>query len=497
MNGINNLTILLLITFSLITIKSYIILPFQELNTKKDDFKDVEELLSELSYLKLYSNFYLGKVPTQIAFFYRNDIDFLAMIKDEEKYSLPFKNNYNVKNSDSLNLNSFDSFNQLNLNNNSFYPASETFHFLMTEGEISSIYKEKNFQNIDIDANKYKLFSNINFLLTTPEYPPIEKFLGVIGLSYPNLDYNKMNFINELKEKSIISSTIWSVDFPDLEEDTLKKGNIIIGELPHIYKPNYYKEENYFKAKAQQSKETYIGWDIKLESSYIHAGDLKQKQNSISTSCPYLQTISIEFGSYLMYAPKKLFSQLKLIYFDDLFDKRICDYKKIKTYDDKVIVVYCDKKKFEYKYKSKFPSIIFEVKEFGKLELNYKDVFTTKNDKIYFMIAFLSKGLENTIKMGQILLYKYKFTFDYDNKEIGYYQTNLKTQKVVQRIQRTFRKKIFLIFIIFLIIIGGLFYYYKKGYIGNKKIPTFNQVNKIPLNENEGETPGIELKNEI
>ena len=198
-----------------------------------------------------------------------------------------------------------------------------------------------------------------------------------------------------------------------------------------------------------------------------------------------------------MYAPKKLFSQLKLIYFDDLFDKRICDYKKIKTYDDKVIVVYCDKKKFEYKYKSKFPSIIFEVKEFGKLELNYKDVFITKNDKIYFMIAFLSKGLENTIKMGQILLYKYKFTFDYDNKEIGYYQTNLKTQKVVQRIQRTFRKKIFLIFIIFLIIIGGLFYYYKKGYIRNKKIPNFNPVNTIPLYENEGETPGIELKNEI
>ena len=477
MNGINNFIKLILLTLFLISIKSYIVLPFQELNTNNDAFKDVDELLSKFSYLKLYSNFFLGKTPSQCAFFYKPDIDFLAMIKDEKEY---------VKSSDNLNL--------INLNNNS-HPVCETFHFIMTEGEISSIYKEKNFQKIDIDANKYKSFSNINFMLTLPEYPPKEKYLGAIGLSYPNSDYNKMNFINELKQKSIITSTIWSVDFPDLEEDTLKKGNIIIGELPHIYKPDYYDVEKYYKTKAKQSTETYIGWDIKLENAYISE---ESNQNSIATSCPYLNTISIEFGSYLMYAPKKLFEQLKLIYFDNLFDKGICDYKKIKTYDDKIIIVFCEKKRFDFKYKVKFPTINFEVKEFGKLELNYKDVFINRGDKIYFMIAFLSKGLENTIKMGQILLYKYKFTFDYDNKEIGFYQTDLKTKKVVQRIERTVRKKIFLIIVIIIIIIGGLYFSYKKGYIGNKKKNiNFNKVNQIPLNENVGETPGIELKSEI
>ena len=95
----------------------------------------------------------------------------------------------------------------------------------MSEGDITSIYSDKN-KGI-IDANNYYSFNNINFLI--PESKEISIFCGIFGLS-PEFSKVTKNFIDELFQKRLIESTVWSVDFPDFEEDTLKKGNIIIGE---------------------------------------------------------------------------------------------------------------------------------------------------------------------------------------------------------------------------------------------------------------------------
>ena len=101
---------------------------------------------------------------------------------------------------------------------------------------------------------------------------------------------------------------------------------------------------------------------------------------------PYLETISLEFGAYMMYAPNNLFEQLKDLYFDNLFDSGICDYKKIKSDEDKIIVVFCNKKTFDKNEKLKFPSIFFDVQELvGTFELNYKDVFMTRKDKVFLL----------------------------------------------------------------------------------------------------------------
>ena len=101
------------------------------------------------------------------------------------------------------------------------------------------------------------------------------------------------------------------------------------------------------------------------------------------------------------------------------------------------------------------------------MEFNYKDAFLTVNDKVYLtvfnfyflnnrgslvtyilnslrlMIAFSSKENDDTFKLGQIFLYKYKFTFDYDNREIGFYLNDLKNAKIAHRIKRAFRGKTF------------------------------------------------------
>ena len=64
---------------------------------------------------------------------------------------------------------------------------------------------------------------------------------------------------------------VWSVDFPDIDEDTFRKGNIIIGELPHIYNPQYYKENQYFTTKIHQKdiNDNNKSWEFKIDSASI------------------------------------------------------------------------------------------------------------------------------------------------------------------------------------------------------------------------------------
>jgi hypothetical protein len=115
------------------------------------------------------------------------------------------------------------------------------------------------------------------------------------------------------------------------------------------------------------------------------------------------------------------------------------------------------------------------------------------------MIAFSSKENDDTFKLGQIFLYKYKFTFDYDNREIGFYLNDLKNAKIAHRIKRAFRGKTFFTILLLVVIVIFLCYYLrKKGYIGKKKIIDFNTANKnITHFNNENIEQGYELKTDI
>lgn len=484
----------------LISSYSYIIIPFQELeNDDIYEFKDVEQLLDELSYLKLYSEFYMGFYTKMLPVFFKKDVDFFYLGElNEDK----LKNADNYKAIESSSLKKFEDEKYYSLiEENDYKRATETINFLMTEGDIKTIYKDENGQ---IEANNYLKFEHIKLFIPYKDYKEInfQYYAGYMGFAYPNNKYyDKTNFLKELKDKALINKTIWSVQFPDIDEDTVKKGNIVIGEYPHIYEPNYYKEEQYLKMKIPEmyNNNTEYAWKLNVDSAsilklYYENTDKKE----IGLSCDYIKSISIEFGLYMMYAPKKLFDQLKELYFENLFDKGICDYKKIKSDEDKIIIVYCDKDLFEVKDQMEFPKIIFDIQKLGgNFELTYKEVFMTKNNKVYLMIAFSSKQIVSNIKLGQIFLYKYQFTFDYDNREIGVYRNDLSSQKVAHRIKRAFRGKQLFVYFVLVAIVIGLCYCYKKGYILKKKAIDYNTVNKnIEHFTGEDIEQGYELRNE-
>ena len=484
----------------LISSYSYIIIPFQELeNDDIYEFKDVEQLLNELSYLKLYSEFYMGFYTKMLPVFFKKDVDFFYLGElNEDK----LKNADNYKAIESSSLKKFEDEKYYSLiEENDYKRATETINFLMTEGDIKTIYKDENGQ---IEANNYLKFEHIKLFIPYKDYKYVnfQYYAGYMGFAYPNNKYyDKTNFLKELKDKALINKTIWSVQFPDIDEDTIKKGNIVIGEYPHIYEPNYYKEEQYLRMKIPEmyNNNTEHAWKLNVDSAsilklYYENTDKKE----IGLSCDYIKSISIEFGLYMMYAPKKLFDQLKELYFENLFDKGICDYKKIKTDEDKIIIVYCDKDLFEVKDQMEFPKIIFDIQKLGgNFELTYKEVFMTKNNKVYLMIAFSSKQIVSNIKLGQIFLYKYQFTFDYDNREIGVYRNDLSSQKVAHRIKRAFRGKQLFVYFVLVAIVIGLCYCYKKGYILKKKAIDYNTVNKnIEHLTGEDIEQGYELRNE-
>ena len=466
----------------IISTNSYIVIPFNNINSEDyADLKDAEELIKKLSYLDLYSDFYLGSSPYKLPVCFTQDIDYFVLAENTKKELISLQN-YQPSSSESFKIIDRDIKISLYKSKEEYFLATEDIHFLQNDGDISMIYSDK--ETGKIDANKYSHYSNVNFF-----YPDIKasNFGGYLGLSY-NKDNNN-NFLLELKSKSIINSTIWSIDFPDIDEDTYSKGNIVIGEYPHIYDKQYYKEDQYFKydlSNEDNNKE----WQIKLDSASI------LKSGDTGTSCFYLKRLSINFGLHLMYAPKGLFEQLKDLYFDPLFDKNVCDYKKIKIDKEKIIFIFCDKKSFDIDEQRKFPKIIFNVQKLGgDLELNYKDVFITNENNVYFMIAFNSKENDDTISLGQIFLYKYKFTFDLEKKEIGFYRNDLKNEKIAHRIKRAFRGKIFLFIIILILIIGILFFLYKKGYLGKKKLINFNK-NISHFNGENNIDQGYELKND-
>jgi len=65
---------------------SYIVIPFNELKSgEQTEVKDAEELLNNLSFLKLYTDFYLGNNPYKLPTLIDQNVDFFALTKNKDK----------------------------------------------------------------------------------------------------------------------------------------------------------------------------------------------------------------------------------------------------------------------------------------------------------------------------------------------------------------------------------------------------------------------------
>ena len=435
--------------FFLIYVNTYIILPFNQLNPDLEKIinsNDITSMTTSNSILNLYTSIYLGDTPYKLLLKlspYNNYFSFITIPNIKFNYT-----NYTFYNpflSKSLHRNKNINYKE------EFREVTDVFYFITNEEDINNIYQKDN----NIEEN-FKPYLYLNCFLSNWYFS--DNYTGILGLGRNSSNYPQYNFMKELRAKSVINNSIWSVDFNNSNNEFIdyEKGNLILGEFPHVYNPSRYKSENYYKIKLY---EDYFNinnnndWFIKIENSYI------LKEGEVRTSSNYINYINIIFGLYTMQAPYFLFEQLKSLFFEKYFNKKICQYQKVLKDNEEKIIIFCSKKNFGKNEQKLFPKIIFYIKNYSEiiqLELNNTDVFVTKNDKVYFMINFDLNGRQDLIKVGQIFLHKYKMVFDYDNEEIGIYISNK-----INKSRKGYKE---IIWIFFIILFGCFFFLgFKKG----------------------------------
>jgi hypothetical protein len=446
----------LIFIFLFIYIDTYIILPFDQLNQKLEyhiNNNDITNITTENSILNLYTTIYMGNPPFKLLiklFPYNNYFSFTPIPFTNFNYTnFTF---YNPFLSKSLHRNKNIDFKE------EFREVTDVFYFITNENDISDIYQSE--KNSDIKQEKFKPYLYLNCFVSNWHFS--DNYTGVLGLSRNYANYQEANFIKELQAKSVINNSIWSVEFnnnfnndlKDKKDNIYKKGNLIIGEYPHIYNPKKYNEKNYYKIGLYYdnvNKNNNNEWIIKIYNTYII------KKGEVRTSSNYIKYINIIFGLYTMQAPYFLFEQLSALFFEKYFENKICQYEKYQKENDEKIYIFCSKNNFDIKEQNLFPKIVFNIKNSSniiKFEFNSTDLFASKNDKVYFLISFSLHDRQDMIKVGQIFLYKYKIVFDYNNEEIGLYISSDFNQK---------GNKDILIYII-IIFIFVVFFGYKKGW---------------------------------
>ena len=273
--------------------------------------------------------------------------------------------------------------------------------------------------NLNINSNK---INNFKFILSVVGNQFKFTKIASIGLKLKNNEYN---FLNQLKKNNIINSGIFTIIFNPKNK---KNGKIIIGDYLHNFNLNYKNKIFYFDKLSYN--DSLFNYYIKFNKIYT------ANNNNLTNNID----IAFTFDFNGIFCDKKYH---KYIY-ENFFKQLISEKKCFEIFDDnyKTTYYYCHK---NLNLKKKFETIYFKSTNLNYIfELNYEDLFLEINNKIYFLIVFAKNIYKNWI-LGIPFLKKYQFTFNQEDKIIGFYHEKIKLQNgyVI----------IFLILFIFMIIV--------------------------------------------
>ena len=369
---------------------SYLNIPFK---TKPSIIKDTEtnitRLFRSLIYNNIYINLEIGE-PKQIveAFLDSQDINFYF----SEKTKNDPKTNISNPNHDDVGC---------ELEN--FFDKSKSNTFEITDKTKSLNYGYNGKISYDYfyfkDENNNELKEKIEFILSSST---MGNRPSIIGLQYPRAFNGDNNFFNLLKQKEIINSYFWMINYTSENE-----GNFIIGELPHKFS-NIYKEEDLLIGHPYTYKAMQEYWGLRMDDILFQ--DINFRPNH---ECYFYHELNIIEG---IQALEKQIDK----YLNDSINKGICFKNYIKYSYGPHKFYYCDKEKYKEKVKE-FPPLRFVHKEMNyTFELTYEDLFIEKYDKLILLIFFEETG--STWKMGKPFLKKYSFIMNHDMKTVGFYK---------------------------------------------------------------------------
>ena len=247
---------------------------------------------------------------------------------------------------------------------------------------------------------------------------------GIIGLKFnDNPAFNAPELVKSLKASHDINSYTFYLTFDKTYKNGFatnnNKGKFYIGK--ELTEPK--EKANYINCIDFGGE---LSWSLDFDNIYLEIKGNKliefesRKKANIIANFPYIKSNS----EYYKYINKNFFDELK--------EKNIChkiEFTRNEIYVDQHFYSYaCDSQsKYFMDYLEKnFPDLIFEHKGLNeKFILTKKDLFAynTNNDSdknLYFLII---SGLDYyDWFLGIPFLKNYVFSYDYDNKNIGYYK---------------------------------------------------------------------------
>ena len=411
--NLNLIIILILNEF----LKSEIVLPIFTLpldNYKNDNSNKTEQELMMNSFYQsqFYTVIQIGQ-PAQT-------IPLLIKIEPNLLIITSINSNSNSSNQQSLyTFNFSESF--LEKNNFSFYDEKKSNSFILNKCDYGRFYEAEEI----CDCNETFLFSKNGDIEQSSK---IEKFYfnlarnaednitGEIGLNLYDKNKRSFNsFLNELKRNKLINKYNWYFD----KDSKDNKTKLIIGALPHEIESLKYSENDLMYSKVLTNNYV-IYWKIRFTKIFALNSDL-------FASLKYFDNSEVEFNfdSDVIIGPDE-FSEYLFKILDDYIFNHKCFINKIidnKNRSNKFKFIYCKNDKLIYNdlYDSLLPTIFLSSNEFNyTFEISSEDLLFIKDDYIYLRILFSEKE-KKVWKLGKLFSMKYKFIFNPETKQVGFY----------------------------------------------------------------------------
>ncbi len=392
------LTLILFIIYLNYAEQKNIALPFKKLTI---EYFEETKSISDFINFNIYSNISMGTPQKNVAHFICMSNRFFYY----DKFRIQHTKSPDLDKIEKEIENSLDIF--YNIHNSSTFViidsslkfSSEIYHFYDLK-QTEKIYN-LSFITYDIKEN-YNLTGIIDLNTQEGSYGNYSKYIfrilkeaGVIDDSYITFIYGEydlkynFNYLN------------------DNYNDIL--GTLILGDAPHIFAPDKYKEEDEIKVNGR-----YI-LDIKEIKFISHSFNFSEIN----------KYVSLKFNSEFIKGTLQYKNIIESVFFNELIKVNICriDYKE--NLNEKFYIYSCENNTMMREKLKSFPTLYFEMKDYNLVFLfNYKELFKEHNNTIYFLIYFDGNTYSNW-EIGEIFLRKYITSFNYYSKTISFYRTQI------------------------------------------------------------------------
>jgi len=452
---------------------------FLELIKRASDQEIVETISRNLVYTELNIGMEKGKKQKIITFIEMGNYDLyfvdlnhhtgLPPLREIKNSNFSYNNNYLLNNIFKLN----------------FYNSSlsETYQYVRSCPEYLEDYyydrdvfgKEQIYLKQKNKTTYKEKYEPIIFYANFKEYEEWDHRPGVIGF-----EKGDSEIIRRLKKLKIIKNYDWNIKYTDYLGE---KGEIIIGDLPHIYDKKNYDEDNLRVANVTNG---HHQWSLVFDHIYLESNNTKIKYNYKGK----YEIGKFFIEEFFILGTNEYFALIENIFFSKYISENICQkqtHKKLGE-DNEYYHFMCylkDNKKLK-EFLNNFPSLIFYQ---GEMDFNFtldsNDLFTIfpDNNRVLFNVEFYNSS--NSWVLGKPFFKKYQLNFNSEENLISYYTNNANSNNYNKKNNVKINFIIFFMFFFaFLFFLKVVFCKYNRKLRANELEDNYNYISN---NDNEKE----------